>query len=90
MRHPTKLHRALVATANRMLAAERTTAEARNALSVLAESTLMEVGAYKGFRYLTASELPHGVEPGIIYGSREKGGFVENVYPDQTRRAYLI
>lgn len=53
------------------------------ACSIL-ESILMDTGNYKGFQYLLASDLPEGVDPGIIPDYRTG----KHVYPDDSRRRY--
>ena len=75
---------ALVAAANRMLAAREPTAQERASVCSVLESVLMEADAYRGFRYLSSDELPEGV-PGFRLDPEAEFG---RVIPDDTRRRY--
>jgi hypothetical protein len=60
----------------------------RDAMSSILESVLMDSGNYRGFRYLTYSEVPLGCEPGI---EEQQGsdGILSFTYPDESRRKYF-
>ena len=74
-----------VEIANGMLRNSVVPPEERKAIIVLIETVLHETTNYRGFRYLTADEVPLGHKPGI---ARQSDG-VSNVYPDESRRAYF-
>jgi hypothetical protein len=50
---------------NEMLKLSKCDPEGRKTMQVILESVLMETGNYKGYRYLTANEVPAGHLPGI-------------------------
>lgn len=50
---------------NDMLKLSQCDPEGRKTMQVILESVLMETGNYKGYRYLTLSEVPEGHLPGI-------------------------
>ena len=67
-------------------------ADRRTGMISVLESVLHQTGNYKGYRYLTADEIPAGGMPGIHHGPN--GDMLP--YPDrfkntdETRRSYHI
>jgi hypothetical protein len=51
--------------------------------NMLLEEILHTSGTYKGYRYLTTSEVPPGQLPGIF------NPLIGPIYPDETRRSYI-
>ena len=83
----------LVDTVNTVLAVSIESYKGRrDGMISLLESVLHTTGNYKGYRYLTADELPNGGKPGI------RVGFDGEMLPytdrftdvDDTRRSYHI
>jgi len=70
---------------NQRLADESSISE-RQHLAMLLERILFDAKAYKGFRYLTRTEVPVNCEPGIIWDSEANRAIS---YPDDSRREYL-
>lgn len=60
------------------------TVDYRRGIASMLEHVLHATGNYRGFRYLSADDLPAGVPPGII---RDADG--HHVFPDESRRRYL-
>jgi hypothetical protein len=73
---------AILKMANQLLAGEGTV-EFRLGVIAMIEPALFLAKRYRGFDYLTASQVPIGVEPGII---RDGTAFVK--FPDPSRRKY--
>lgn len=57
----------------------------REAIQDFVSSVLMDVDAYKGFRYLTQTDVKPGFSFGIIFDESEAR---KHVYPDQTRISF--
>lgn len=74
-------------TVNKALATSTCGREGREAIDVILCNTLHETGNYRGFRYLTESEVPSGHLPGIRY-SDETGHWSDFTDTDDTRRCY--
>lgn len=55
----------------------------REGMNMVLEEILHNAGCYRGFFYLTPSEVPEGQKPGVI------GGNDGPVFPDETRRVYF-
>jgi hypothetical protein len=82
----------VVDKANGILARSTCKADERKGVIVLVNSLLMDCDNYGGFRYLDATEVPPGQEPGIIPGYNDAGerDNTKNKYPDETRVQFLI
>lgn len=57
----------------------------RKGIISLMADLLTGAGAYAGFRYLTAGDVPEGEKPGIIFDESDQRA---HQYPDPTRIAY--
>jgi hypothetical protein len=57
----------------------------RRALQCFVENLLMQHNAYKGFRYLSESDVPPSNSFGIIFDESEKR---EHAYPDPSRISF--
>ena len=62
----------------------------RQARNSLLEVLLHETGNYRGFKYLTALDLPAGQKPGIAWTEGATAEHPQYVYPDDSRREYQI
>ena len=80
-----------VEQANIMLRSKNGSEEARLAIGTLVESTLMEAGAYGGFRYLGIDELVPGCKPGVRCGPNGEVLSYEERFldTDHSRRQYF-
>ena len=67
---------------NSRLAGSVCSADVRSGMCSILEEVLHDTGNYRGFGYLTATEVPRGHLPGIIRDGEN------SVFPDETRRYY--
>lgn len=79
----------LVATVNEALRVSATDHKTRLGMIVLLENVLHETGNYRGYRYLTISEVPDGHKPGVQYCLGEPLPYPDRFYnTDSTRIQY--
>lgn len=76
----------LVEYVNHLNEVSTCSADTRKGWNEIVEYVLMESDRYKGFVYLTLSEVPKGEKPGVVHGRTPQ----ENVFPDETRRRWIL
>lgn len=81
----------IVDKANGILARSTCKPDERKGVVTLVNSLLMDCDNYGGFRYLDATEVPPGHEPGIIPGYTDgERDNSKNQYPDETRVQFML